>query len=386
MPSRKRATGRVRPIPGFAVPAPPARPLPRPVLEGASGSKTRWLGARMLPLRLFLGVTFVYAGLVKLVDPSFLDAGAPGSLVTQLQAFARDSPLAPLITAIAIPYAGPIGLVIAVGEIVVGLGALLGLAARWAAWGGFAISILFFLTASWGTHPYFYGPDLPYAAGWLTLALVGDGGLYVVRGHPFFQRQGRGAHSSAVGWSPERRAFLEATTLGVVAVVAAGVAAAEPAWLRGVLGVASGSASGALGPATGATPSASPSASGAVGAAGSSIAPSAPATRSPAGRAIGTVQAVDAAGSATFTVPTTGDPGVLVQLANGSIVAFDATCTHAGCPVEYVPQDKLLECPCHGAIFDPAQGGAVLAGPTRQPLLELPIVIDSHSGKIILAG
>ena len=102
---------------------------------------------------------------------------------------------------------------------------------------------------------------------------------------------------------------------------------------------------------------------------------------SPAGPPIGSVRAVDAAGSATFTVPATGDPGILVQLADGSIVAFDAGCTHAGCPVDYVPQDKLLECPCHGAIFDPAQGGAVLAGPTSQPLLELPIVIDSHSGR-----
>ena len=63
----------------------------------------------MLPLRVFLGVTFVYAGLVKLADPAFLDSAAAGSLVEQLHGFARDSPLAPLITTIAIPLATPIG-------------------------------------------------------------------------------------------------------------------------------------------------------------------------------------------------------------------------------------------------------------------------------------
>jgi len=52
-----------------------------------------------------------------------------------------------------------------------------GLAYRLAAAAGASISFLFWLTASWGTAPYFYGPDLPYAAGWLTLALAGHGGL-----------------------------------------------------------------------------------------------------------------------------------------------------------------------------------------------------------------
>ena len=36
--------------------------------------------AALLPLRLFLGATFLYAGLDKLLDPAFLDAAAPTSL------------------------------------------------------------------------------------------------------------------------------------------------------------------------------------------------------------------------------------------------------------------------------------------------------------------
>ena len=77
---------------------------------------------------------------------------------------------------------------------------------------------------------------------------------------------------------------------------------------------------------------------------------------------------------------------MLVSLPNGSIVAFDAVCTHAGCTVEYVPQDQALECPCHGAAFDPAHAGAVLAGPTSQPLQKLPITIDRTTGEIRLVG
>ena len=342
------------------------------------------LGRLMLPLRLFLGLTFVYAGLVKLVDPAFLDPSAPGSLVEQLHLFARDSPLAPLITTIAIPLAVPIGLLIAIGEVAVGLGALLGLAGRLAAWGGFAISVLFFLTASWATSPYFYGPDLPYAAGWLTLALVGDGGLYVLRGRPFWGRLDRRADATTANWSPERRVFLEAGVLSVVTLLIAAVAGTRPALLRSLLGgaSASGSTSDGSGPGT-AAPSPPAIAGGSVA---PSARPGAIATRVPGGPTIATVQAVNAAGSATFAIPSSGDPGVLIGLANGSIVAFDATCTHAGCPVEYVPQDRLLECPCHGAVFDPANGGSVLAGPTRQPLQALPITIDRKTGQIRLSG
>ena len=38
----------------------------------------------LLPLRVFLGVTFVYAGVDKLIDPTFLQATGPGSIGAQL--------------------------------------------------------------------------------------------------------------------------------------------------------------------------------------------------------------------------------------------------------------------------------------------------------------
>jgi len=87
-----------------------------------------------------------------------------------------------------------------------------------------------------------------------------------------------------------------------------------------------------------------------------------------------------------FTIPSNSDPGVLVHLNNGRFVAFDATCTHAGCPVQYDPGSQHLLCPCHGAEFDPANGAAVVQGPTNTPLVSVPIRINNATGAISIGG
>ncbi|MDF3291078.1 MULTISPECIES: DoxX family protein [Streptomyces] len=139
-------------------------------------SHGRWRAAAarhaLLPLRVFLGVTFVYAGLDKLSHPAFFSAGAPGSLVATLHAV-RDSAAIPAMVDLALKNPDAFGHAIAFGELAAGLGTLCGLLARPAALGGALISLSLWLTVSWASTPYYYGNDLPYLMAWLPLVLAG---------------------------------------------------------------------------------------------------------------------------------------------------------------------------------------------------------------------
>ncbi|MBM4151036.1 MAG: Rieske (2Fe-2S) protein [Ignavibacteria bacterium] len=62
---------------------------------------------------------------------------------------------------------------------------------------------------------------------------------------------------------------------------------------------------------------------------------------------------------------------IMKKTAEGTIEAFDAACTHAGCPVQWNEIDQTFLCKCHGGIFD-AQG-LPLAGPPKKPLNKLTV-------------
>jgi thiosulfate dehydrogenase [quinone] large subunit len=337
-----------------------------------STSSGRVATAALMPLRIFLGGTFLYAGLDKLLDPSFLASSGAGSLVDQLHAFARDSPLAFLITGVALRVPLLVGLGMAVAEIGIGLGALTGWLFRLSAALGTAVAILFWLTASWATKPYFLGPDLPYAAGWLTLALAGDGGAWtferwVDSRHAPRRRGGysRTALRREAPVSAERRRFVQMVALGGAAVLVAG-----PAF---VIGRIAGATQLRGGVAATAFPSATGTASSSPAAAAS---PSAQGTLLARGSQLASSTAVAA------TDPASGDPVLVIKLPSGSVVAYDAVCTHAGCTVEYDSGSATLICPCHGAQFDPAHQAQVLGGPTNQPLAAIAIHVDPNSGDV----
>jgi len=97
------------------------------------------------------------------------------------------------------------------------------------------------------------------------------------------------------------------------------------------------------------------------------------------GKAIASESQV-APGSA-FTFKDSGNPAVLVHLDNGDFVAYSAVCTHQGCTVAY--KDSNLACPCHGSVFDPADGAAVVAGPAPRPLPEIPVKVQG--GEVVKA-
>ncbi|MFB8269182.1 MULTISPECIES: DoxX family protein [unclassified Streptomyces] len=126
----------------------------------------------LLPLRIFLGVTFIYAGLDKLTDSAFFHATGSGSIGEQMRGV-RDISAIPAMVDLALKNPAGFGYAIAFGELAVGIGTLIGLLARLAAVGGMLISLSLWLTVSWATEPYYLGNDLAYLMAWLPLALAG---------------------------------------------------------------------------------------------------------------------------------------------------------------------------------------------------------------------
>ncbi|MEU6892832.1 DoxX family protein [Streptomyces sp. NPDC046557] len=126
----------------------------------------------LLPLRIFLGVTFVYAGLDKLTDSAFLSASGPGS-IGELMHGVRDTAAVPALVDLALKSPVGFAVALAIGELLVGLGVLAGLLTRIAATGGALISLSLWLTVSWAVTPYYYGNDLAYLMAWLPLVLAG---------------------------------------------------------------------------------------------------------------------------------------------------------------------------------------------------------------------
>ena len=141
-----------------------------------SSSAPYLLGRALLPLRAFLGFTFCFAGLQKLANPRFFDAADPASIQSQLAGAARRSPVHALISPLA-HVAVPLGVLIAFGELAVGVGTLLGLRARLAAAGGLALSLMLFLTVSFHSAPYYTGADIVFAFAWTPLLLAGSGSV-----------------------------------------------------------------------------------------------------------------------------------------------------------------------------------------------------------------
>ncbi|MEU6464527.1 DoxX family membrane protein [Streptomyces sp. NPDC046976] len=126
----------------------------------------------LLPLRVFLGVTFLYAGLDKLTDSAFMKAAGAGSIGDTMHA-ARGTAALPALIDLALKSPVGFGYAIALGELAVGIATLLGLLGRLAALGGALISLSLWLTMSWATTPYYYGNDLAYLMAWLPLILAG---------------------------------------------------------------------------------------------------------------------------------------------------------------------------------------------------------------------
>jgi len=307
-------------------------------------------------LRAFLGATFLFAGIQKFLDPNFLRPGGGDYIGSQLAGFANGTPAAPLMRVLAqVPLLAGVG--IALLEIAIGLGTLLGVAMLAAAIAGFAVNVTLWLSATWHTHPYFLGSDSIYAVAWLALALAIIEIEHDRAGHV----AGPIERIDGVSRREFTRGGLIAGTAVLLGIFAKAFAA--PATSSGLGGLA--------GPTT-RTP-----------AAGASSRP--PSTAPPAtqGRVLTTLDRLPVGGAVGFTDPQVG-PAALVRLSTDQVVAYGRTCTHAGCLVGYDQSARILVCPCHGAEFDPSRHAQPIAGPAPTALPSIHVIVDQATGDVVL--
>jgi thiosulfate dehydrogenase (quinone) large subunit len=332
----------------------------------AAGVADSWKAQSMAirVLRAFLGITFLYAGIQKLADPNFLHAGTFDYIGSQLKGFAHGSPIAGLLTAAA---HAPVltGVAIALIEIAVGLGTLLGIASITAAAVGLLINLVLFLSATWHVHPYFLGSDSIYAVAW---------GAYLIA---LVEARRRAVHAPVVGHrrrsvrqaeaDAQRRAFLRAGVLGAGTLLFAGIAKAVAGPPTAATRASSGGSAGTSG--------------GNSGGSNGSQSPS----QTTRGKPIAALTSVPVGGAIGFNAPGAG-PAVLLRPSANSVEAYSRICTHAGCLVGYDQQQRILYCPCHGAEFDPARGAQPIAGPAPTALRRIPVAIDGKTGQVVVTS
>ena len=286
----------------------------------------------LLPLRGFLAVVYLYAGISKIADTRFLDPSSPASLHATLAAVRNASPIRSLLGPVA-DHTFAFGLLFAFAEIAVGIGIALGLLTRVAAFGGMVLALSLWLTVSWGAEPWYTSADLVYLFAFTPLLLAGagvwslDAWLDAVK-----------ARRPDTGEDRFRRAVLIAG-----AAVLGGVLAAGATLFR----------------RSSSAPTAGSSASGAS---------------TGRGAALATTSQVPIGGGKQTTDPVTGDPTWILQLSAGHYPAYDAVCPHQGCPVTFVSPSDGFHCPCHGSTF--AADGSLISGPATSGLHAIPIRVD----------
>ena len=272
-------------------------------------------------IRLWLGITWIYAGWNKATDSGFLNQASPHYIGAQLTGYLTHSPIAFLLRHF-IEHATLIGWVVMISEFAIGIAVLAGVALSLAALGGAAMSAGLWLSTSWSVHPYFLGSDTAYIVLWVVLLLS----LHQ-KSSRNNSRTGK-AQAKLIPNLKDRREVIRIAAVGVASVAAA------------VLG---GRTKKQI------------------------IAPL-------AGTPIVKLSAF-AVGSTMNFQATDGSPAILFRTKAG-VFAYSAVCTHQGCTVTYSSSSHLIECPCHGGQFDPSQGAAVVAGPPPTPLAKIKVSIQ----------
>lgn len=358
----------------------------------------------LLPLRIFLGVTFAYAGLQKLANPNFFHAPSPISIQAQLIAASHTSPLRGVLIHL-IQFAKPVGVIIAFAEFAVGLGIVFGLWTRVAALGGAVLSLSLFLTVSFHASPYFTGADIVFLFAWLPFIVAGGGSQLSLDGWiaarsakkggvapsdlvaiPFATVQRICGHFDAGNCSAregldcdaavcpvllgERAPALARVEIDSIDRRALAIGAAAVAGL-GATALIFGDALAYAGKRIG----------DAVSPKNTTRELKSSGVSTGQGTLLGPVKDLPSDQAATFTIPSSGDPGIVINLAD-AFYAYDAVCPHAGCTVGYYAHSNLIVCPCHGSEFA-VTTGAVIDGPAPHGLLKLKVT-EGADGNLYL--
>ena len=223
------------------------------------------------------------------------------------------------------------------------------------------LSFGLFLTISFHSAPYYTGSDIVFFFAWTPLALAGAAGAPAL--DTWFARP-PAPEQTRLGAVPRRDVLSKGALTGIVAgafVVVSGLAAGLGRLAGGSTSTTQSSNTLSTGGAT--VPTTTVPAPTTTSGAGATTTTAAP----PSGTALGPATSVPVGGSAAFTDPASGDPGLVIQQTADEFVAFDAVCPHAGCTVAYQASARIIACPCHGSEFNP-HTGAVLRGPATTGL------------------
>lgn len=315
----------------------------------------------LLPLRGYLGVAFLYAGVTKIGQREFLDASSPASMHATLVAVKGQSPIGGLLGPV-VDHSFAFGVLMALGEVAVGVGVLLGLFARVAAAGGIVLALSLFLTVSWNADPWYTGADIVYVFALTPILLAGAGPLSL---DAWLAARARAEAPDTAG-DRTRRAVVGGLA-GIAGLLAVGIA--------GLVRRSNGATTATGAQSAGGQPS-SPASTPTSGST-SSTARSSPS----AGNADVLVAAgsVPVGGAVPATDPKTGNAVYVLQLEKGSYTAVERRCPHQGCPVSFVSRSAGFTCPCHRSAFDAT--GKVTRGPATSGLTT--IAVAEQGGKIV---
>ena len=261
-------------------------------------------------IRLWLGLTWIYAGWTKASDPGFLSKTGSTYIGKTLTGYASSSPLGFLFRHL-IERATVVGIIVMLTEFAIGLATLLWIAPTFMAFVGFTMSTGLWMAATWHVKPYFLASDPAYAVLWLAyfLTLVGK--------------------RKRVELALDRRGAIRFGSLGVGAVISVLIG-------RYFANSAKPSNAAIL-----------------------------------SGGEVNANQIIKvselAIGSTHEFAAGDGAPAILFRTKNG-VFAYTEICTHQGCTASYSAQSRTLNCPCHGSTFDPFNNAKVLSGPALAPL------------------